>query len=562
MNSKVLQPFLLTYLSYSRLESNADDDEQRALIHILFLAQKGSNERLEELEDECFLEDGLDTSSEHTQAANSLPFSPLTPSDEAKRSLDQSLTDCARSSRSEYSPGRNDTRISTLLNLLLYQQGQFGECHRSAWTDLTDHRQSVVESDSLLRTWTDQRDPLAWEQARDDPEDEEVREKSRFAGDNISHKRFPSDVTPPDTVDHAENDTLTSDTIVSPDLPEVANLTLTLSENCADNSRPYQTSNPVVEPGLCGLSPVGLEESSWIVPPAMLWKYNNMEDWRDYSLYVEYEDGERLIQPEEKALLLYVESYKADKTPTFLLRRKSGGPVDECAEASVVQPGSDEGLPEVFSGWAPSTGEDLPKVALDSDEGLPEVLEEQSRTSHRLPELTQSHARLANSRSTDALERSKQKLAKLMGLTYPFADAPEVVEMLPGIDEPQQEAVYLTESETFPHPALIKVRSSEAIERSQKKLAKLTGLSYIPQGGDALVRRTRDNTARSNPLVSRSAITSPTQYLETFDTHDDLDTWDPPPSGALHSGPDCRPLPGLPLVRKMKEVPVGIAVSY
>ena len=479
---------------------------------------------MEELEDECFLEDGLDTNSEHTQAASPLPFSPLTSRDEVKSLLDQSLPDCARSSRSVHSHGKNDTRISTLLNALLYQQEESGECQRFAWTDLTDHRQSVIESNCLLQTWTDQRDPLAWEQARDDPEDEEVREKSQLAGDNLPYKTSRSDFTPADTVDRTDDDTLTSDTLLSPNLPEVANLTLTLSESCADNSHPYQTSNAMVEPRVCGLLPVGLEESSWIVPPAMIWKYNNMEDWRDYSLYIEYVDGERLIQPEEKPLLLYVELYKADKTPTFVLRRKSGGSVDECAEASTVQLGSDEGFPEVFSGWAPSTGEDLPEVALKSDEGLPEVLEDQPRTNYQLPELIQSHARLTNARSTDALERSKQKLAKLMGLTYPFADAPELVEMLPEMDEPQQEAVYLTESETFPRPALIKVRSSEAIERSQKKLAKLTGLSYIPQGGDALVKRARDSTAGSNHWVSRFAITSPTQYLDTFDTHGDLDT--------------------------------------
>jgi hypothetical protein len=550
MNSEIFQPSFLTYHSYSRLESNADDEEQRALIHTLFLAQKGSNERLEELEDECFLEDGLDTSSEHTQAASPLPFSPLTSSDEAKRPLDQGLTDCARSSRSVHSHGKNDTRISTLLNALLYQQEESGECQRFAWTDLTDHRQSVIESDSLLQTWTDQRDPLAWEQACDDPEDEEVREKCRFAGDNLPYKTFRSDLTPPDTVDHTDDDTLTSDTIVSPDLPEGANLTLTLSESCTDNSHPYQTSNSEVEPRIRGLLPVGLVESSWIVPPAMLWKYNNMEDWRDYSLYIEYVDGERLIQPEEKPLLLYEELYKTDKTPTFVLRRKSGGSVYKCAEASVLQPGSDEGLPEVFSGWAPSRGEDLPEVALKSDEGLPEILEEQPRTNRQLPELIQSNERLPNARSTDALERSQQKLAKLMGLTYPFADAPELVETAPKIEEPQQEVVYLTEPETSPQPALIKVRSSEAIERSQKKLAKLTGLSYIPQGGDALVSRTWDNTVGSNPMISRSAIISPTQYLDTFDMHGDLDTWIPPPSDAPHSRSGSRPLPGLPLCGK------------
>ena len=540
MSSESPQLSFLTFTSYSRFDSNADDEEQRALIHSLFLAQQSSNERLEELEDECFLEDGLDTSSEYTQAASPLPLLPPTSPEELKRSLNEDVTDRSQSSQSVHPHGKNSKRTSTLLSALLYQQADSRERRRLAWTNLTDpNRQSVIQSDILLQTWTDQRDPLAWEQASDDLKDEEELGKSWRTVDDLPYERSRSDSTSLDTTNEADDEKPTSDKRNPLNLSEIVESTHILPENNAETLPPYQTSNSVAEPRVYQLFRVGLEDSCRTVLPAMLWKYEIMEEWKDYLLYLVYMDGERLIQLEEKPLLLFKELDKAGKKPTFMLRRKNGGPVDKPAL------GSDEGLPEVVPAWDSK-----------SDEELPEVIENQPQRTHPLPEPIQSHPHPSKARSTDAFERSQRKLAKLTGLTYPIADAPELVETLLEIDKPQPEALYpYTEPDTPLRPVPIKVSSSEAVERSQQKLAKLTGLSYIPQG-DASLDKPRNSNVGTTTSASHSAMTSPTRDRDMFDGYGALlQKWITPPSAAQHTQSKSGPLPGPAPVRKVKHVP-------
>jgi Ras association (RalGDS/AF-6) domain len=548
----------LTFTSHSRLDSNAEDEERRALIHSLFLAQQSSNERLEELEDECFLEDGRDTGSEYKQAASPLPFSPPIFPEELKRSLGKGVADRSQSSQSVHPKGKNSTRTSTLLNALLYQQEDSRERQRLTWSNLTDHRQSVIESDNLLQTWTNQRDPLAWEQASDNPKDDEEQEKSWHAGDNSTYKRPRSDSTALDTTNNADGEKSTSDKRNSLNLPEVAESTHFLPESHVEKPPPYQTNNSVAEACVRRSFRVGLEDTCRTIMPAVLSKYNIKEDCRDYLLHLVYMDGERLIRLEEKPLLVFKELDEAGKKPMLMLRRKSSWPVDKRAEASVVQPGSDEGWPEVASEWAPDSGDDLPEVAPKSDEGLPEVVERQLQRIHPLAEPIQSRPHPVKARSTESFVRSQQKLAKLTGLTYPIADAPELVETLSEINEPQPEAMYLyTEPDTHPRPGPIKVRSSEAVERSRQKLARLTGLSYIPQGGDASLDKQRNSTG-SISSVNRSAMTSPSWDLDTFDGDGALlHKWITPPSAAQNTWSGTGFLPGPAPVRKMKQLPWG-----
>jgi hypothetical protein len=507
---------------------------------------------LEELEDECFLEDGPDTSSVYTQAASSLSPSPSNSLEELKRSLDQGVTDGSQSSQPVHPQGKNSTRTSALLNALLYQQEDSGERRRLAWTNLTDHRQSVIESDNLLRTWTDQRDPLAWQQASDDLKTEEEQEKSGHIGDGLPYRRPRSDSTSLDTTNDADDEKSTSDKRNSLILPEIAEGTCILPENHGEIPLSYQNSNSVADPRVRLSFRVGLEDTCRTITPAVLRKYNIMEDWRDYLLYLVYVDGQRLIQLEEKPLLLFKELDKAGKSPIFLFRRKSGGPVDKRAEGSVVQSGSDEGLPEVALEWTPDSGDRLPEVPPESDEGLPEVVESQLQSTPRLPEPTQSRLQPVKARSTENFQRSQQKLAKLMGLPYPIADAPELVETLSEIDEPQPKPVCrYTRSFMPPPPAPIRVRSSEAVERSQQKLAKLTGLSYIPQGGDASLDKPWNKSAGSTSSVVRSATTSPGRDLDTFDRDGALfHKGIAPPSAAQHTRFGSRFLPSRTAVWK------------
>jgi hypothetical protein len=404
MNFEPLPLYFLTFNSYSMLDSNAEDEEQRALIHSLFLAQQSSNERLEELEDECFLDDGPDTDSEYTQAANPPRFGrPISP-EEKNRLLDQGATDRSHSSQSIHPQGKSNRRTSALLNAIIYQQEDFRERQRLAWTNLTNDRQAVIESDNLLQIWTDQRDPLAREQERENLKDEEEQEKSWHVGDDHPYKKSRSEPTSLDTTNDADHEKSTSDKRNSLNPPEIADTTGVLPEIHAET---YEISTSVVEPRVCRSFRVGLEDSCRTITPAVLWTHNIKEDWRDYLLYLVYKDGKRLIRLEEKPLLLFKELDKAGKQPVFMLRRKSGGLFDKRAEASVVQPGSDEGLPEVASEWSPDSGGDLPEVVPKSDNGLPEVIERQFQRIHPLPEPTQSHSHTAKARCTEAFERSQ-----------------------------------------------------------------------------------------------------------------------------------------------------------
>src|SRR5207248_2853513 len=266
-----------------------------------------------------------------------------------------------------------------------------------------------------------QRDPLAWEQASDDLKDEGEQEESGHIGDGLPYRRPRSDSTSLDTTNDADDEKSTSDKRNSLSLPEIAEWTHIPPENHGESPHSYQNSNSVADPGVRLSFRLGLEDTCRTVTPAVLRKYNIMGDWRDYLLYLVSVDGQRLIRLEEKPLLLFKELDKAGKKPVFMFRQKSGGPVDKREEGSVVQSGSDEGLPEVALEWVPDSGDRLPEVPPKSDEGLPEVVERQLQRIPPLPEPIQSRPHPAKARSTEAFQRSQQKLAKLMGLTYPIA---------------------------------------------------------------------------------------------------------------------------------------------
>ena len=58
-------------------------------------------------------------------------------------------------------------RTSVLLNTKIFHQSDFRGSQRLTWSDITDQRRSVAQSNELLKTWTDQHDPsppykLSW----------------------------------------------------------------------------------------------------------------------------------------------------------------------------------------------------------------------------------------------------------------------------------------------------------------------------------------------------------------------------------------------------------------
>lgn len=73
---------------------------------------------------------------------------------------------------------------------------------------------------------------------------------------------------------------------------------------------------------------VRIDESCRVVLPAALKKYNIAGDWRQYALYIVYDDVERCMGLEESPLLVYKQLGEEGRKPTFMLR-KHASPQDD-----------------------------------------------------------------------------------------------------------------------------------------------------------------------------------------------------------------------------------------
>ncbi|ORY76021.1 hypothetical protein BCR37DRAFT_383572 [Protomyces lactucae-debilis] len=69
---------------------------------------------------------------------------------------------------------------------------------------------------------------------------------------------------------------------------------------------------------------VGLDDPCSKVLPAALKKYKINSDWREYSLFICYQDQERCLGLDEKPLLVFQELQRANKSPVFMLRKQNG----------------------------------------------------------------------------------------------------------------------------------------------------------------------------------------------------------------------------------------------
>ena len=143
-----------------------EDEAERALTHSLCLAQQTTNERLEELKRECLAEENERSESALTKLANEeeyyQSYSPKEDMEDSK--LDIATSDAASDAMTIESGVRVSKITSLLLGTILEQQQESTEKgHRMTWASVSSQRQSVLESDRLLRNWTDQYDPLAWD---------------------------------------------------------------------------------------------------------------------------------------------------------------------------------------------------------------------------------------------------------------------------------------------------------------------------------------------------------------------------------------------------------------
>jgi hypothetical protein len=74
---------------------------------------------------------------------------------------------------------------------------------------------------------------------------------------------------------------------------------------------------------------VGLDDPCSKVLPAALKKYKINSDWREYSLFICYQDQERCLGLDEKPLLVFQELQRANKSPVFMLRKQNGHEVEQ-----------------------------------------------------------------------------------------------------------------------------------------------------------------------------------------------------------------------------------------
>lgn len=221
-----------------------DDDEERALTHSLCLAHQCSSERLEELEKECLVEESQRSDSALTMLASEQEqYKPYLPEEfdqeaaflDRDTSVSETLSDTVT-----IESGVRASKITSLLlgkileqreGTILDQRKGSKKKNRVTWASISSQQQSVLDSDRLLRNWTNQCDPLAWD-------DRDSEYESIVPSDSVSryHGRSHSMSTVqnvPKVTTFLESTTSASDLTMEERPP----LTTTQSADAADRSR-------------------------------------------------------------------------------------------------------------------------------------------------------------------------------------------------------------------------------------------------------------------------------------------------------------------------------------
>jgi len=287
------------------------------MTHALFMAQQAANERLAAVEDEVFLED-----NRHEPTPPLIQDS-LAPPD-AERPLGGARLRYRRNRSSQIIKGsvhspldspllsvEQNRRVSEIIGNHVNRLSLVGSLENARLSVLDEHRLSVLQTDQLLRHWTDQSDPLA-------SSHEDVQAVTQDL-DRQSEDDEPSSNSVALTLENTDNDGQTNhlsseNSSVTP-LPGKLGRTPTTAE---------QRKSPIGEPPPVETPKsrrVGPEDPCYKVVPAVLKKYNIRADWRQYSLYVVYGDQERLVGLEEKPLALIKQLDKEGRKPTFKLRK-------------------------------------------------------------------------------------------------------------------------------------------------------------------------------------------------------------------------------------------------
>ncbi|KAL1618271.1 hypothetical protein SLS56_010601 [Neofusicoccum ribis] len=98
---------------------------------------------------------------------------------------------------------------------------------------------------------------------------------------------------------------------------------------------------------------VSIDDPCYKVLPLALKKYNITADWRQYALYIVFEDQERCLGLHEKPLIIFKLLDREGKAPMFMLR-KHPAPVE--GHTSIINPG------EISRSSSPNNLTQVPEV--------------------------------------------------------------------------------------------------------------------------------------------------------------------------------------------------------
>jgi hypothetical protein len=214
-------------------DDDAGDDEERALTHSLCLAHQSASERLEEAEKKCLVEESQRSDSALTMLASEQEhYKSYSPeeidTEDANLDCGTPTSDTFPDTVTIESGVRISKTTSLLLGTILDQRESSKKNKRLTWASMSSQQQSVLESDRLLRNWTNQSDPLAWD-------DKDSDDESVVPSDSVSrfHGRSQSLSTVQNVSTFFESATSTSDLTIEERPP----LTATRSADAADRSR-------------------------------------------------------------------------------------------------------------------------------------------------------------------------------------------------------------------------------------------------------------------------------------------------------------------------------------
>jgi hypothetical protein len=384
----MVQVMLTTMAFAERLASagkghspSTENDELRDLMQGLLLAQQSTNARLERLEDQTQLDEMQDAGS-----SNPDRLGPGHDRGHRRNRSSQAILGIATDGTADlFAEGAQ--RTSILLNRKIYHEDDFKESQRRTLTSLDDHRQSVVQSNKLLQTWTDQLDPsppymlsFHGEYAADAYKLIELQEDIRRAEQNRDRDRdtgadtetgrnsdmFHEAATTPyndwddgssgargESNNEDKNFTTQQEGItvgksredgprdgggrgeqakVEDRVPAIASLvqypTIWLGQGFVTDTTPkvqswQQVKNSEPSIEIFKSFRVSLEDPCWKVLPAALRKYKIDSDARFYTLCIEHGDQKRYIEPRERPLAIFKDLESKGLKPMFKLKKLS-----------------------------------------------------------------------------------------------------------------------------------------------------------------------------------------------------------------------------------------------